>query len=383
MRRRERTVATRATIARAACALLALLGAAASAQATSVYVQDTTTAANGGTGKAARAADRLQDALADAYPCAETSDNGDLADAVADETARSDWEGGDPGPRLQQLGRMVGADILVGIQALPAPGGGTMVSAFAMNARTGATMARAMGSEEEVARSLTQQLAGQFSNACKPHWVGSLTFSGQVSQSTKKEDAGPMLAAVRQVKRTKTETFSANSTMSAQLLPASAGAGSVDQPMARVVHMVEQIHQVQQKTSGETQCRVHGKNPYWEGFSESYTEIGTVKGRATGMAPIHIMVFSDGRYMIQVTVPGGETYASFSTEKAPSTACESKAQPVHDAISAPPGTFAPSGFDAEGRVDPKHKDRLVGESTSPDGKSRTSWNLRLVKPAGP
>lgn len=362
--------------------LLALpLTALAQGTAASVYVQDQTTQANGGSGKAQRVGDQLQQALSDAHPCVETSDQQDVKDALGDLRDQSLQEDTDPNARLREIGQMVGADILIGIQALPGPNGSTQYSAFAMDSRTARTVARAMGSESQVIDSLVQQLASSFTNACRPHWVGTVHYSGTISENKSIEDGGPMLTMRRSVRRSKTEGITTQATMSAQLLPeASGGTRVLNSPMARVVHIVNTVSHTQQTIQGEQYCRVHGRNPYWEGFSESSSETTTLKGRATGTSPVFILIDSDGRYTIKVTVPGGESAGTWAMEKSPSQACGSGAQPDRDLKSLPPTPFDASGFDAEGRVDPAHKDSLSGSYTAPDGKSRMNWNLRLVKP---
>lgn len=359
------------------------LPAVALASASSVYVQDSTTVANGGLGQARGAVDRLQQALTDANPCVDTADNQDVAQDVADARDQALQEGGDTDARLLEIGRLLHADILIGIQAVPAPGGGKQYSAFAMDAQTRRTLARAMGSEEQVVKSLVEQLGGAFAQDCKPHWVGRISFTGNQTESKSQEDGGPMLTGRRNVRRTRTTSLNVSNTMTAQLLsPASGGRGG-DTPLARVVHRFESVSRTEQKIGGEQYCRVQGRNPFWEGFNESYAETVTMKGRATGTAPVHILVFSDGRYMIRVSTPGGTTLGSFTIDKSPSQACESKARPERDAQSLPGGTFDATGFDAEGRVDPRRPGTLSGSSPLPVGQGTMSWSLRLVKPRGP
>ncbi len=387
MRRHSRRLAGAVAATATASFLVAATGwpsdAAAQGSASSVYVQDMTTSANGGTGKAQAAADRLQQALTDANSCVETSDNQDVKDAIADERDRSLQEGGDPSARLQEIGKMVGADILIGIQALPAPGGGTQYSAFAMDARSARTIARAMGSEDQVVKSMVSQLGGAFASSCKPHWVGTVNFTGSSVETKTTKDGGPMHAARRNVSRARTVTFDAHATMTAHLLPPSPATKTLNSPMARVVHSVTTVSRTEQTVGGEERCRLPGRNPYWEGFSESYSETVTMKGRATGTSPVFILIDSDGKYSIRVTVPGGESIGSIAVDKSPSQACGAKGERDKDLQSAPPGTFDASGFDAEGKVDPARKDTLAGSSSSPDGKTRMNWNLRLVKPKGP
>jgi len=48
----------------------------------------------------------------------------------------------------------------------------------------------------------------------------------------------------------------------------------------------------------------------------------------------------------------------------------------------PEGKLQSTSFDAEGKVDPKHKDVLSGSQTLPDGHTKISWTLTLVKPKG-
>ena len=39
-----------------------------------------------------------------------------------------------------------------------------------------------------------------------------------------------------------------------------------------------------------------------------------------------------------------------------------------------------SGFDVTGKANSKNPDSLSGSKTLPDGKTKITWNLKLVKP---
>jgi hypothetical protein len=188
----------------------------------------------------------------------------------------------------------------------------------------------------------------------------------------------------RNVKRSKTDTSTMETIITASLLPpASGGAGkSTSSPVARVVHKTRFEGQNSSETSGELYCREKGKNPYYKNFSEKYSETTTMIGRGTDTMPGIISIDDDGSYSIKVTAPGGVLYGKVETTRQDAACDESNPPKTSDAQSLPEGTIQSTSFDAEGRVDPKHKDVLSGSQTLPDGHTKINWNLRLVKAKG-
>jgi|WetSurMetagenome_2_1015567.scaffolds.fasta_scaffold64664_4 hypothetical protein len=173
-------------------------------------------------------------------------------------------------------------------------------------------------------------------------------------------------------------------TITASLLPpASSGADkSTGSPLARVVQKTRFEYQKNSQTSGEQYCREKGKNPYYKNFNEEYNETTTQIGRGTGTMPVYISIDNDGSYSIKVTAPGGVLYGKVETTRRDATCGESDPPPSKDAQDLPEGTLQSTSFDAEGKVDPKHKDVLSGSQTLPNGHTKINWNLRLVKPKG-
>ena len=105
-------------------------------------------------------------------------------------------------------------------------------------------------------------------------------------------------------------------------------------------------------------------------------------GQGTDTMPVFISVDSDGTYSIKVNAPGGVLIGKYETSRSETGCGDDDPQPTIDAQSLPDGRFEATSFDAEGKVDPKNKDVLSGSQTSPDGKTKITWNLRLVKPKG-
>ncbi|MBK6938556.1 MAG: hypothetical protein IPH18_18170 [Chitinophagaceae bacterium] len=60
--------------------------------------------------------------------------------------------------------------------------------------------------------------------------------------------------------------------------------------------------------------------------------------------------------------------------------CNKENLPINDAQSGPEQKIDASGFDITGKTDTKNRDSLSGSKTTPDGKTKITWNLRLVKP---
>ncbi|MDI1242883.1 MAG: hypothetical protein PSX80_13285, partial [bacterium] len=135
-------------------------------------------------------------------------------------------------------------------------------------------------------------------------------------------------------------------------------------------------------SGGETRCREPGKNPYFTNFREEYTETTTQRGQGTDRMPVFISIDTDGTYTIKVAAPAGVLLGKVETTRNYS-GCPSENKPEpEEPRSMPDGRLEPTSFDAEGKVDPKNKNVLSGSQSLPDGKTKITWNLRLVKPKG-
>jgi hypothetical protein len=285
---------------------------------------------------------------------------------------------------LKAIGESLNSQFVMSVQAMPGPGRTTVYSAFVIDTKTGQTVARKMGGEKEVAKGMVSDLGSLLTDTCKPHWIGTINYVSSFQETKKTDDKGAMHTARRNVKRTKTETSTMETIIMASLLPpASGGAGkSTNSPVARVAHKTRFEGQNSSETSGELYCREKGKNPYYKYFSEKYSETTTMTGRGTDTMPVFISIDDDGSYSIKVTAPGGVLYGKVETTRQDATCGESNPPPSNDAQSLPDGELQSTSFDAEGKVDPRHKDALSGSQTLPDGHTKISWNLRLVKPKG-
>ncbi|HMS09399.1 MAG TPA: hypothetical protein PKE66_07940, partial [Pyrinomonadaceae bacterium] len=165
------------------------------------------------------------------------------------------------------------------------------------------------------------------------------------------------------------------------LLPPEQGADAagLGSPRARVMHRSQFTGTKRSVTTGEVRCREPGKNPYFKGFSEEYSETTTTLGQGSDTRPVAIAVNSDGTYSIRVTAPGGESIGKFETTRN-ETGCANVPPPKTDVVSMPPGKFNGTSFEAYGKVDPKNKDQISGTQTSPDGRTKITFDLRLVRP---
>jgi len=97
---------------------------------------------------------------------------------------------------------------------------------------------------------------------------------------------------------------------------------------------------------------------------------------------VYISIDGDGSYSIKVTAPAGIIYGKIETKRNYSGCPSEKSPTPEEPRSLPEGKLQPTSFDAEGKVDPKNKDVLSGSQSSPDGKTKITWNLRLVRPKG-
>lgn len=362
------------------------IGAATYGQqrSSSVVIHDTTKASNGGENATSNLRNEIKSALEREKPCVETMDDQDLRDAIEDERERALFEGADSNEALKQIGDRLGSSLVITVQAGPGSGGTTTYSGKGFDTKTTRTVSNRTGDSQSVAEGLVRDLGSYLADNCKPHWVGTIrmVYSNDETKST--DDGGAAHAARKNVKRTNKQTSKLQVTITANLLdPSQAPAGgSVNTPMARVAHRTIFNFLKSSKTSGENLCREPGKNPYYKGFSEEYSEETTQVGRATNNMPVYIMIDTDGSYTIKVAAPGGTILGKIDTRQSHATCAESNPTPSIEVREIPEGKFMGTSFDAEGKVDPKNKNSLSGTNTLPDGKTKISWSLRLVKPKG-
>ncbi|MBK9162985.1 MAG: hypothetical protein IPM21_03600 [Acidobacteria bacterium] len=357
-------------------------GSKAQGKASSIVIHDTTSPANGGENATKGLRDKFRSALENAKPCVETMDDQDLRDALQDERERELLEGGDPSDVLKALGERLGAGMIMNVQALPGPGGTTVYSGSVIDTTSARAVARETGSESEVAEQLVRDLGPYLADTCKPHWTGTVNYVFSSSETKTTDDSGAAHAVRRNVKRRTTETSNMQHTIKASLSGAPAAGASVNSPKARVMQRTQFTFGKSSNSSGEVRCREPGKNPYFTNFSEEYTETTTQLGQGTDTMPVFISIDSDGSYSIKVNAPAGVIYGKYETRRNYSGCPSEKPPTQEEPQSLPEGKLQPTSFDAEGKVDAKNRDRLSGSHSSPDGKTKITWNLRLVKPKG-
>lgn len=353
-------------------------------KSSSVVIHDTTSPRNGGEGATQSLRNAIEAALEREKPCVETMDDQDLRDAIQDETDRALLEGADSTEALKQIGDRLGSSLVITVQAIPGPNGSVTYSAKGLDTKTTQTVSNRMGDEKSVAESLVRDLSSYLADNCKPHWTGTVRMVYSNDETKTTNDGGAAHAARRNVKRTTTQTSKMESIITASLIdPATGGAGkSVNSPMARVAHRTKFNFTKSSKTSGENLCRERGKNPYFKGFSEEYSETMTQIGRGTDKMPVYIMIDDDGKYTISISAPGGLITGKIDTRQSQGTCSDSNPAPSIDAQGLPEGKLMGTSFEAEGQTSPKQKDSLSGSKTLPDGKTKITWSLRLVKPKG-
>ncbi|MBS1794960.1 MAG: hypothetical protein JSS81_13955 [Acidobacteria bacterium] len=370
--------------------LVVLLLAAASTpfapgqKASSIVIHDTTAAGAGGENATANLRNEFKAALEREKPCVETMDDQDLRDAIEDERSRALLEGGDSNDTLAEIGKLLGSGMVVSVKSQPGAGGSSQLSAFAFDARTYRTVDRESGdanSAKQMAENLVRSLGPYLADQCKPHWAGTVNYVSTIDETKTKTDAGAMRAAARNLKRTLTETSTMTDTIKASLLPPKDGE-SVNATSARVMHRTRFIYTKKSSTAGELYCRLPNRNPFWKGFSEEYTETTTQLGQGTGTMPVFISIDDDGSYTIKVNAAAGPLYGKFETKRTASGCDETPPAPADNAISMPEGRLEATSFEAAGKTNPSNRSTLAGSQTLPDGRTKITWNLRLVKPKG-
>ncbi|MGB3007885.1 MAG: hypothetical protein WBC06_15330, partial [Chitinophagaceae bacterium] len=154
---------------------------------------------------------------------------------------------------------------------------------------------------------------------------------------------------------------------------------SAGKTMARVWMRSKIVNERKSETNGEVYCRPKGGSSYWTGYSSNYSETVTQLGGGADNLPVSISLDNEGNYKIFVTTPSGTLLTKIETNRSES-GCNKENPPTKDAQSSPEQKIDASGFDVTGKTDGKNRDSLSGSKTMPDGKTKITWNLRLVKP---
>ncbi len=350
-------------------------------KSSSIFVHDNTAAADGGEKATSGLRSRIESELQREKPCVEMLDDQDFRDAINDERDRELLEGGDSTAALKAIGDRFATRLVASVKAMPGPGGATIYSAFVMDTSTARSISRSVGSEQEVAESLVKDIAAHLADQCKPHWVGSIILESISNQTKSTDDEGTAHATRIHVKRNISETSNFTILIKASLKPP-AGNESVNSPKADVIHRTNFTYTKNARTQGETRCRERGRNPYYTGFNESITNTTTMIGQGTDLMPVFIAIASDGSYTISVTAPKGVIYGKEEKTVTYSGCPSEKKEPTNEATSLPDGVLQSTSFEVEGKVDPRNKDQLSGSISLPDGKTKITWSLRMVKPKG-
>ncbi len=357
-------------------------------KANSIVIHDSTTANDGGENSTADLRNEFKSALEKEKPCVETMDDQDIRDAIQDERDRALLEGGDSTATLQMLGERMNSGLVMSVRATPGPNGSVVYTAFVMNTQTAKAVARETatgdGAAKQIAENLVRALGPYLADTCQPHWVGTVSYVYSFSESKQKTDAGAMRAASRNTKRVLTESSTMTTTIKATLLapPSGATGKAVNSPTARVMQRNRFVFAKNSSTSGELLCRPPGRNSFFKGFSEEYSETMTQLGQGTDNLPVFISIDDDGSYTIKVTAPAGVIYGKLETSRSASGCDSGDPAPTIDATDLPEGRFESTSFDANGKTDSSKPHVLAGQQTSPDGRTKINWSLRLVKPKG-
>lgn len=352
-----------------------------SQKGSSVVIHDNTSAANGGENATSQLRKEIASSLNRDKPCTDLMDDNDIRDVLQSEREKNLLEGGDPQQVLTDIANLMGASYVMSVSATPGPGSSTTYTVFVMDPKTATTVARQTGTDpKQIADNISRQLGPNLSDDCKPHWVGQIKYTYSSNETKTTNDAGAMHAGTRNTKRRSTESFTAQSTIIAMLLPPKAGSNvSAGKTIARVWMRMNTVAEKKQETSGEIYCRLKGENPRWKGYSLSYTETTTQTGGGSDNLPVYISVDNEGNYKIVVNSPAGTLLGKFETNRS-ETGCSEGNPPEKTAISMPEQKTDASGFDVSGKASSKNPDRLSGSKTMPDGKTTINWELRLVKP---
>lgn len=361
--------------------MLLIPGMLLAQQGSSIVIHDNTAASNGGENATSSLRKAIASALNRDKPCTDLMDDEDIRNVLESEREKNLLEGGDPQQVLTDIGNLMGASYVMSVSATPGPGSSTTYTVFVIDPKSAKTIARQTGTDaKQVADNITRQLGSNLSDDCKPHWVGQIKYTYASSETKTTHDAGAMHAGTRNTKRSSTESLTAQSNIVAMLLPPKSGAAvSTNKTIARVWMRMNTVAEKKQETAGEIYCRLRGENPKWKGYSLSYTETTTQTGGGADNLPVYITVDNEGNYKIVVNTPAGTLLGKFETSRS-ETGCTEGNTPEKTAISMPEQKTDASGFDVTGKANSKNPDQLAGMQTLPDGKTKISWQLKLVKP---
>lgn len=347
----------------------------------SIVIHDNTSQANGGENSTSDLRKEIASALNREKPCVDLMDDQDIRNVLESEREKNLLEGGDPQQVLTDIANLMGASYVMSVSATRGSGGSTSYSVFVMDPKSGNTIARQTGTDaKQIAGNLVGQLGPSLPDNCKPHWVGVVMYTYTSDEVNVTHDAGAMHAGTRNTKRTSTVTYSAHNSIVATLLPPKPGSEvSATKTIARVWMRSKIIGETKHETAGEVYCRLKGENPRWKGYSLTYSETTTQTGGGADNLPVHISIDSEGNYKITVNTPSGTLIGKFESNRS-ETSCSPDNPPTKTAVSMPEQKLDASGFDVTGKTDAKSRDSLAGSKTMPDGKTKITWQLRLVKP---
>jgi hypothetical protein len=349
----------------------------------SIVIHDTTSKTNGGEGATSNLRSEIESALQREKPCVDTMDDQDIQNILQSEREKNLLEGGDPQQVLTEIGNLMGASYVMSVSAMPGVGGSTSYTVFVLDPQTGKTIARQTGTDaKQIADGVVRQMGSNLADNCKPHWVGEIKYEFTWSETKQSSDEGAAHASTRNTKRTKTETFTSKNSIIATLMPPKPGSDiSAGKAMARVWMRSSVVSEKKDETKGEVRCRLPGRNPFWGGYSVNYSETVTQIGGGAGNLPVYVSIDNEGFYKITVLSPSGTMLTKVETNRTESS-CDDTKPPTNDAQSSPEQKIPASSFTVEGKTDAKNRDSLTGSKTMPDGKTKITWNLRLVKPKG-
>ena len=347
----------------------------------SIVIHDNTSKTNGGENATSNLRKEIESALNREKPCTDLMDDEDIRNVLESEREKNILEGGDPQQVLTDIANLMGASYVMSVSATPGPGGTTSYTVFVMDPKTGKTIARQTGSDpKQMADNIVKQLGNSLPDDCKPHWVGEVKYEYSSNETKVTNDAGAMHASTRNTKRTKSEMYSAQNTIVATLLPPKPGSTiSASRSIARVWMRSKIITEMKSETVGEIYCRLKGQNPTWKGYNLQYSETITQIGGGADNLPVSVLLDNEGNYKIVVNTPGGTLLSKIETNRSES-GCNPENPPAKEAQDMPEQKMDASGFDVTGKTDAKNRDSLAGSKTMPDGKTKISWHLRLVKP---
>jgi hypothetical protein len=361
--------------------ILSVSNFAQSSKGTSIVIHDNTSKANGGENATSGLRSELESALADAKPCVDTMDDEDIRDVLQGErdTNMMD-ENSSPEQTLQDIGKLMGASYVMSVSSTPGAGGSSVYNVVVID-QSGKAIARAGGTNaKEVADNIVKQLDSRLGDNCKPHWLGNIKYEYNFNETKTTTDKGPMLTDVRNVKREKTVSGEQSNTTKVTILPPKSGSdSSASKVMASVWMRISSKNSEKNTITGEMRCRLPGQNPTWKGYNQTSLQGVTMLGAGAQTLPVFINFDDDGTYRVVVTTPSIPTLttAVFVSSR---TVCESdEDKNVNDGKDSTDKT-APGSFDFTGKTDPKNRNSLSGTLNLPDGHTKISWNLRLVKP---